>query len=125
MTLWWLAFHGGSAVIVEGNSITHARVLAGANELGRASQSLTLLRNPAFALPIPRIHCPESLTRRWLQGNGVARSCGPWGLRLTGPGTSYVFRRCYVDAGPPGRCVSQLSNMHRLPEAARNGLPRR
>jgi hypothetical protein len=38
MTLWWLAFHGGSAVIVEGNSITHARVLAGANELGRASQ---------------------------------------------------------------------------------------
>jgi hypothetical protein len=38
MTLWWLAFRGGSAVIVEGNSITHARVLAVANELGRASQ---------------------------------------------------------------------------------------
>jgi hypothetical protein len=37
MTLWWLAFCGGSAVIVEGNSITHARVLAAANELGRAS----------------------------------------------------------------------------------------
>jgi hypothetical protein len=38
MTLWWLAFRGGSAVIVEGESITHARVLAVANELGRASQ---------------------------------------------------------------------------------------
>jgi hypothetical protein len=38
MTLWWLAFRGGGAVIVEGNSITHARVLAIANELGRASQ---------------------------------------------------------------------------------------
>jgi hypothetical protein len=38
MTLWWLAFRGGSAVIVEGNSVTHARVLAVANELGRASQ---------------------------------------------------------------------------------------
>ena len=38
MTLWWLTFRGGSAVIVEGNSITHARVLAEANELGRASQ---------------------------------------------------------------------------------------
>jgi hypothetical protein len=38
MTLWWLTFRGGSAVIVEGNSVTHARVLAIANELGRASQ---------------------------------------------------------------------------------------
>jgi hypothetical protein len=38
MTLWWLAFRGGSAVIVEGESIVHARVLAVANELGRASQ---------------------------------------------------------------------------------------
>jgi hypothetical protein len=38
MTLWWLTFRGGSAVIVEGNSVTHARVLAVANELGRASQ---------------------------------------------------------------------------------------
>jgi hypothetical protein len=38
MTLWWLTFRGGSAVIVEGNSVTHARVLAVSNELGRASQ---------------------------------------------------------------------------------------
>jgi hypothetical protein len=38
MTLWWLAFRGGSAAIVEGESITHARVLAVANEIGRASQ---------------------------------------------------------------------------------------
>jgi hypothetical protein len=38
MTLWWLTFRGGSAVIVEGNSVTHARLLAIANELGRASQ---------------------------------------------------------------------------------------
>ena len=38
MTLWWLSFRGGSAVIIEGELITHARVLAVANELGRASQ---------------------------------------------------------------------------------------
>jgi hypothetical protein len=38
MTLWWLAFRGGSAVIVEGESLIHARALAVANELGRASE---------------------------------------------------------------------------------------
>jgi hypothetical protein len=40
MTLWWLVFRGGGAVIVEGESITHARLLAVVNELCRASQFL-------------------------------------------------------------------------------------
>jgi len=36
--LWWLVLRGGGAVIVEGESIAHARLLAVMNELGRASQ---------------------------------------------------------------------------------------
>jgi hypothetical protein len=40
MTLWWLMFRDGGAVIVEGESITHARLLAVANDLCRASQFL-------------------------------------------------------------------------------------
>jgi hypothetical protein len=38
MTLWWLVLRDGGAVIVEGESIAHARLLAVMNELGRASQ---------------------------------------------------------------------------------------
>jgi hypothetical protein len=37
MILWWLSFRGGPAVIIEGKSAAHARLLAVANELGRAS----------------------------------------------------------------------------------------
>jgi hypothetical protein len=37
MTLWWLTFRGGGAVIIEGISIAHARLLAAVNEFGRAS----------------------------------------------------------------------------------------
>jgi hypothetical protein len=37
MMLWWLTFRGGAAVIIEGESIAHARRLATVNELGRAS----------------------------------------------------------------------------------------
>jgi hypothetical protein len=38
MNLWWLAFRDGSAVIIEGKSLTHARLLAAANRLARPSQ---------------------------------------------------------------------------------------
>jgi hypothetical protein len=41
MNLWWLAFNGEGAVIIEGKSLTHARLLAATHELGRASQFLT------------------------------------------------------------------------------------
>jgi hypothetical protein len=37
MTLWWLSFRDGSAVIIEAESLAHARLLAVANDLGRAS----------------------------------------------------------------------------------------
>jgi hypothetical protein len=37
MTLWWLMFRGGSAAIIEGESLSHARLLAVANDLCRAS----------------------------------------------------------------------------------------
>jgi hypothetical protein len=40
MTLWWLVFRDGGAVIVEGESIAHARLLAVVNNLCRASQFL-------------------------------------------------------------------------------------
>jgi len=38
MNLWWLAFRDGCAVIIEGKSLAHARLLAAANQLARASQ---------------------------------------------------------------------------------------
>jgi hypothetical protein len=34
---WWLSLRGGSAVIVEAESMTHARLLAVVNDFGRAS----------------------------------------------------------------------------------------
>jgi hypothetical protein len=37
-TLWWLKFIGGRVVIIEGESLAHARLLATVNEFGRASQ---------------------------------------------------------------------------------------
>jgi hypothetical protein len=37
-TLWWLKFTGGRVVIIEGESVAHARLLATVNEFGRASQ---------------------------------------------------------------------------------------
>jgi hypothetical protein len=37
-TLWWLKFLGGRVVIIEGESLAHARLLATVNEFGRASQ---------------------------------------------------------------------------------------
>jgi len=35
--LWWLTFRGGGAVVIEGQSIAHARLLASVNDLGRAA----------------------------------------------------------------------------------------
>jgi hypothetical protein len=40
MMLWWLSFRGGSALIIEAESLAHARLLAAVNELGRASHLL-------------------------------------------------------------------------------------
>jgi hypothetical protein len=37
-TLWWLEFLGGRAVVIEGESLAHARLLATVNGFGRASQ---------------------------------------------------------------------------------------
>jgi hypothetical protein len=37
-TLWWLKFIAGQVVIIEGESLAHARLLATVNEFGRASQ---------------------------------------------------------------------------------------
>jgi hypothetical protein len=37
-TLWWVEFFGGRAVIIEGESLAHARLLATVNGFGRASQ---------------------------------------------------------------------------------------
>jgi hypothetical protein len=34
---WWLSLRGGSAVIVEAESMAHARLLAVVNDMGRAS----------------------------------------------------------------------------------------
>jgi hypothetical protein len=36
--MWWLSFIGGSVVIMEATSLSHARLLAALKNLGRASQ---------------------------------------------------------------------------------------
>jgi hypothetical protein len=36
-TMWWLSFSDGGVVIINAVSLTHARLLAAANGLGRAS----------------------------------------------------------------------------------------
>jgi hypothetical protein len=36
--MWWLSFIGGSVVILEATSLSHARLLAAAKNLGRAAQ---------------------------------------------------------------------------------------
>jgi hypothetical protein len=36
--MWWLSFIGGSVVIMEAASLSHARLLAALKNLGRASQ---------------------------------------------------------------------------------------
>jgi hypothetical protein len=37
MTMWWLSFADGSVVIIAASSLAHARLLAAAKGLGRAS----------------------------------------------------------------------------------------
>src|SRR6267154_1223920 len=37
MTMWWLLFRDGGVVIIGASSLVHARLLAAANGLGRAS----------------------------------------------------------------------------------------
>jgi hypothetical protein len=37
LTMWWLSFLHGGVVIIEGSSLTHARMLAAQRELGRVS----------------------------------------------------------------------------------------
>jgi hypothetical protein len=37
MTLWWILFRGGSAAIIEAETLTHARILAVAKQCGWAS----------------------------------------------------------------------------------------
>jgi len=37
MTMWWLSFRDGGVVIIDASSLVHARLLAAAHGLGRAS----------------------------------------------------------------------------------------
>ena len=37
MTMWWLSFRDGGVVIIDAASLVHARLLAAAHGLGRAS----------------------------------------------------------------------------------------
>jgi hypothetical protein len=36
MRLWWLSFKGGAAAVVRAETLVHARLLAAADEMGRA-----------------------------------------------------------------------------------------
>jgi hypothetical protein len=55
MTLWWLKFRGGRAVIIEGESLAHARLLVAVNELGRTSHFIEGYPvDPEFVEMIPQ-----------------------------------------------------------------------
>jgi hypothetical protein len=64
MRLWWLSFRGGTAVIMQAETLAHARVLAAVEELRRAS----LFENgfpvdPEFQRIIPEEFIARSLSR--------------------------------------------------------------
>lgn len=52
--MWWLSFRDGSVAIVDASSLVHARLLAAANGLGRASQFVEGIFVDTARLPIPR-----------------------------------------------------------------------
>jgi hypothetical protein len=63
-TLWWLEFLGGRAVIIEGESLAHARLLATVNEFGRASQFIDgYAIDPHFIELIPADCVGRTLSR--------------------------------------------------------------
>jgi hypothetical protein len=51
--MWWLSFTDGSVVIIAASSLTHARLLAAAKGLGRASNFLEGNRINDRLPPIP------------------------------------------------------------------------
>jgi hypothetical protein len=63
-TLWWLEFLGGRAVIIEGQSLAHARLLATVNGFGRASQFIDGYAIDAHVLQlIPGDYVGRTLSR--------------------------------------------------------------
>jgi hypothetical protein len=63
-TLWWLKFIGGRVVIIEGESLAHARLLATVNEFGRASQFIDGYAIDCHLMePIPEDYIGRTLSR--------------------------------------------------------------
>jgi hypothetical protein len=63
--MWWLSFTGGSVVIMEGASLSHARLLAAQKNLGRASQ----FANGYFITPDLAAMIPDSSIGRMLSSD--------------------------------------------------------
>jgi hypothetical protein len=63
-TIWWLEFLGGRVVIIEGDSLAHARLLATVNEFGRASQFIDgYAIDPHLMKLIPADYIARTLSR--------------------------------------------------------------
>jgi hypothetical protein len=61
--LWWLEFLGGRAVIIEGESLAHARLLATVNEFGRASQFIDGYAIDPHLVLVPADYIGRTLSR--------------------------------------------------------------
>jgi hypothetical protein len=63
-TIWWLEFLGGRVVIIEWESLAHARLLATLNEFGRASQFIDgYAIDPHLVKLIPADYIGRTLSR--------------------------------------------------------------
>lgn len=79
--LWWLAFLGGRVVIIEGESLSHARLLATVNEFGHASHFIDgYAIDPHLMKMIPADYIGRTLSR--VDANELLEQLRP-GNRLT------------------------------------------
>ena len=77
MTLWWLSFKGGTAAILQAETLVHARLLAAADKVARAYLfDAGFQVDPEFEQMIPDDLIGRTLARdevtdlqRWLRGD--------------------------------------------------------
>src|SRR6516165_6721813 len=89
LTMWWLSFRDGTVVFIEASSLSHARLLAPKNGLGRVSHFVDgYFIDFERAMPIPpayvgRVLSPIEARQLWEllerepQGHGTERSREP------------------------------------------------
>jgi len=89
--MWWLSFRDGSAVAIQASSLVHARLLAAAHGLGRASQFVDgYFFQPTLAAMIPNDCVGRILAREeaWQLYDRLEREWAPGRALLFVPGAS-------------------------------------